>query len=261
MHNAGFRSLDLPFSYSAFDIDDAAAAIQAMRTLGIRGYSVSVPHKETVVSLLDSLENNARTIGAVNTVINTGKKLVGYNTDWIGVSKALEEAAVAVSGKRVVVFGAGGAAKAGIFALQQLGAGEIVLSNRTAERGEKVAAEFGLKFVSADKVEALLKDGISLLINSTPSGSHLDQSKEKSPLLNFFQNNSVTDSSKPLPTYFEMVTVPTDTAKAAQESGARLVDGSRMLFFQALEQFRLFTETEPPSEAMNTALSDELRRV
>ena len=91
MHNAGFAELGLPFAYVAFDTEDTAHALDTMRRLGFRGFSLTIPHKETALPLLDECSREASVIGAVNTVVNSGKSLFGENTDWIGVRDSLLE--------------------------------------------------------------------------------------------------------------------------------------------------------------------------
>ena len=250
MHNAGFAELGLPFAYVAFDTEDTAHALDTMRRLGFRGFSLTIPHKETALPLLDECSREASVIGAVNTVVNSGKSLFGENTDWIGVRDSLLEARVEVRGKDALMFGAGGAARAGIFALKEMGARRIVVCNRTPERANALALQFG---VEAAPFESLAPQEFSLIINSTPLGSHLDAGPN--PLELFYQRKAAA-----LPAYFEMVTRDTPLLAKVRECGAPAVSGSRMLLYQALEQFRLFTGTPAPKAAMERALADELRR-
>lgn len=253
MHNAGFKALGLPFCYVAFDIEDTAAALQAMRKMGFRGLSLTIPHKENALPLLDSIDPTAKTIGAVNTVINDGRALTGYNTDWIGIRDALGEAKIEVKGKKVLIYGAGGAARAAVLALQKLEAAEIFLCNRSAPRAEALAKEFKTKSVLETALPELAAAGeIDLIVNSTPIGSKLESGP--SPLSVFFTEVF----AKSRPALFEMVTRETPLEKAARAAAVKVVSGSRMLLFQALEQFRLFTTHEAPSEILDAALQTAL---
>jgi len=252
MHNAGFRELGLPFFYVAFDTEDTAQALSAMRSLGFRGLSLSIPHKEKAIAFLDSLDERAQQIGAVNTVINDGNKLSGFNTDWIGIREALKESKIDLLGKNILLYGAGGAARAAILALKELSVGQVILCNRTPERAEKLAKEFGLPSIKENEISSTLANEFHLLVNSTPIGSKLDSSE--SPLLSFFK----TPNSLNPPAVFEMVTRETPLEKAARAAGVTVVSGSRMLLYQALEQFRLFTTQEAPREVLDSALRSAL---
>lgn len=254
MHNAGFQNLGLPFTYVAFDTEDTAAAIQAMRKLGIRGYSLTIPHKEIAFSLVDDLSPEAKAIGAVNTVINTGTRLLGENTDWLGVQSALKEGAVSVQGRRVLMLGAGGAARAGIYALQRMGAKEIVISNRSFGRAQDLAAEFSITALSLSDLAAQQASDFSLLVNSTPVGSHLHPGENA--LAGFYNGKQ----GKELPAYFEMATFPTPLLEKVKQLGGKTVEGSRMLLFQAEAQFLLFTGQSAPLSAWKTPYSPSFKR-
>lgn len=237
MHNAGYRALDLSFSYHAFKTRDTSLAMLALRELGFRGLSLTIPHKEPAVELVDELSKEALSIGAINTAVNYGGRVVGYNTDLSGITEALKEAGFKGEGKTALVYGAGGAARAALFALSQLGLEEVFLSNRTEERAKKLAADFAASFAPLEKLSSLA-GSIDLIINATPAGVPFDLSGL---------------SSKHL--VFDMVTHQTELLRAAKEKGAKTVPGLRMLLYQALEQFRLFTENEPPRSVMEQALN------
>ncbi|MFN8391891.1 MAG: shikimate dehydrogenase [Bdellovibrionota bacterium] len=256
MHNAGFQAAQLPFVYAAFDISKTGVAIQAMRDLKIRGFSVTIPHKETALQLVDVLHPDARAIGAINTVVNSGTKLYGLNTDWIGIRDALAEQGCDVRNKHVVVFGAGGAARAAIFAMQRLGAARILICNRSVNRAQELASAFGTETCSLDELSRNLQADVSLIINCTPLGSALNAGEN--PLVPLVQLLQCGPGGAGLPAVFDMVTRPTPLTTEAQKRGCNVIFGARMLLHQAFEQFRLFTEKEPPKEAMELALQREL---
>ena len=120
MHNAAYRALGLDYVYVAFGTEDTAGAAAAMRSLGVRGLGVTMPHKLRIIEHLDAIDDEARAIGAVNTVVNERGRLTGYNVDWIGAVRAFREA-LEVSTARVAVIGAGGGARAIVYGLAREG--------------------------------------------------------------------------------------------------------------------------------------------
>ncbi|MCC6220901.1 MAG: hypothetical protein IT291_06650, partial [Deltaproteobacteria bacterium] len=182
MHNAAFRALNLPFSYVAFNTTDTAFVIEAMRRLGIRGLSLTIPHKEIAFSLVDEVEGPAQKVGAINTVVNSGATLTGFNTDVFGITQALREAHVDdLSGKNVLILGAGGAARAAIYAAGELGATSVSLANRTDHRAELLAKDFSGQNVihlRSDELPNVSLADFTLIINATPLGSIATDSAE-----------------------------------------------------------------------------------
>ncbi len=137
MHRAAYAHLGVPATYEAFRVDEATEIVETIRRLGLGGASVTIPFKETVMPLLDGIDPAATAIGAVNTVCREGDRLVGYNTDWSGLIKDLE-AWTTLPGKRFVVLGAGGAARAAVFGLIQARAIPMVI-NRTESRAREIS--------------------------------------------------------------------------------------------------------------------------
>ncbi len=236
MHNAVFRELNLDYVYVAFDTEETDAAVSAMRTLGFRGFSLTIPHKERAVGLVDLLTESAREIGAVNTIVNHGSRLSGFNTDWIGIERAVQEAGVDIEGGAVVILGAGGAARAAVYASRILKASLITIVNRTTERAEKLAGEFGVAYAPAEALQSVCKDA-KLIFNATPLGSHLATSSvHLQPRFETLRRECAI---------FEMVYGPTDFVRSAQAARLRTITGDRMLLYQAVEQNLLFTGMEP----------------
>lgn len=261
MHNAAFRAAGLNAFYVAFDTADTVGAIAAMRTLGIRGYSMTLPHKEASVTLVDELSPEVLVVGALNTILNDQGKLFGFNTDIDGVERAFKEEAVDVQQKRVLVLGAGGAARATAYALMKLGASEIVISNRTDTRAEQVASELSSCVQSPSKTGVVFSalpysqltgqlSSFAVLANTTPVGSHL-QPEGKFPF-----SLSALESR---PVVFDAVTRETKFLRAARERGCCTITGVRMLLHQAVRQFELFTGlSQAPVVEMEQALLREL---
>jgi shikimate dehydrogenase len=252
MHNAGFKALGLAFSYVAIDTVDTQSAISAMRTLGFRGYSLTIPHKERALHLVDKLSDAAKEIGAINTIVNDGENLLGENTDWIGIVNAIKAQSVETKDETALIYGAGGAAKAAIFSLKKLGFKKILIANRTEERAKQLAEQFEIEFIPNIEVSDALKNSVKLFVNSTPIGSKLSELCDEFPFA-----ISVFNSSHAV---FEMVTTETELIKKARELGAQVVLGEKMLLEQALKQFELFTGERAPVEQMRQALSLELRK-
>ncbi len=246
MHNAAFKALKLNYFYTAFDTDDTRAAISAVRTLGIKGLSVTIPHKEEVMYLLDEREGGAGKIRAINTIVNDGEKLSGYNTDSYGVVEAIKESGVEVNGTRVILYGAGGASRACVYALQELGVKDVLIYNRTYKRAKRIADDFDIKVIREKELIKELESGSSsLFINSTPIGSHLrPNSKYPFPV----------DGWKYQIPIFDMVTKKTELIKEGEKRGVKVIEGARMLLHQAIEQCRLFTKRKPPIKEMEKSL-------
>ncbi|MBV9948201.1 MAG: shikimate dehydrogenase [Myxococcales bacterium] len=249
LHEAGYRALGLPFAYVPFAVEPARLgdAIRGMRALGIRGLGVSQPFKETVIALLDDLDPVARRIGAVNTIVNGDGTLVGHNTDWMGATRALEEVRP-VSGARVLLVGAGGAARAIAFGLREKGA-RTAITNRDAARAERLAAEAGAQPVPWAETRSAAR--YDVVINATSAGQRSSEGERQSEA-------SVVPESALAPglVVFDIVYKPFETplVRAARRRGATAIHGGRMLLFQAAAQFELYTGSPAPLPDMERAL-------
>lgn len=248
MHNAGFEHLGLPFVYLAFEPkpEGLADAFRGMRGLGIRGFSVTKPYKEAVIPFLDDLDPVARAIGAVNTVLNDGGRLVGYNSDWVGAVSALEEASP-IAGKKVVLLGAGGAGRAVAYGLRKAG-GLVRVYNRTAEKAASLAKEFGLE--GAGTMDDIVPDW-DILVNTTSVGMKGAGEEGKSPLpRGFFEGKGGKG------VVLDAIVVPriTPLLAEAERAGLATVNGARMTLLQGAFQFKLFTGKDAPLDAMEKAL-------
>jgi shikimate dehydrogenase len=252
MHEAGYRALGLPFTYIPFEVRDLVGAIAGMRGLGIRGFGVSHPFKQAVMPMLDALDPIAERIGAVNTIVNTDGHLVGHNTDWIGATRALEEVRP-IEDARVLLLGAGGAARAVAFGLLEKHA-RLTLANRDAAKGAALAADLGAGVeVIAWERRSECAPAFDVLVNATSIGQ-LDVRPDESP---------VPESALPGregAVVMDIVYKPIDTplVRAARARGTTVVHGGRMLLHQATAQFRLYTGHDAPMAAMLGALERAL---
>jgi shikimate dehydrogenase len=241
MHNAAFAALGIDAVYLAFDVGPAglAAALRGARALGVRQFAVSIPHKEAVIPHLDAIDATARRIGAVNTITRDGERLLGANTDWLGAVRALERE-TELGGRRAVVLGAGGAARAAVFGLLERGARVHVL-NRTRERAEQVAADLGAS--GAGVLADLAGLACDVLVNTTSVGLREDAS----PV--------VTDAIPKNAVVLDAVYDPSRTRLLleAEARGARCIAGKWWLVHQAAAQFELWTDREAPIETMADA--------
>jgi shikimate dehydrogenase len=238
-------------AYGLFDIplEKLAAELPKIKALGLRGFNVTVPHKIAVMEFLDGVDDAAQKIGAVNTVIARDGKWLGSNTDAYGFITHLRAALGDLTPylSRVVLLGAGGAARAALVALKEAGAGEILLTNRTAAAAESLAQEFGAHAVPWEKREAALA-GATLLVNSTSLGM-----QTKAPLVLDLASLPAAAA------VYDIVYAPreTDLLRAATQRGNRTVDGLGMLFYQAERAFFLWHGITPE---VNAALQQEVMR-
>jgi shikimate dehydrogenase len=246
--NAAFAAAGLDLVYVALQVPagEGAAAAEAMRTLGISGLSVTMPHKEDVISALDELSAAAQALGAVNCIVNTEGHLVGHNTDGAGFIAALGDVDFDPNGKSVLVLGAGGAARAVTLALVEAGAAAVGVFNRSPGRAELAASGAG-DAASAVGPEALADFTASadLVVNATPVGMDPDDGSPL-PIELIERHHLVADLI-----YHPAVT---PLLAAADAAGATTINGEGMLLLQAAEAFRLMTGVEPPVGAMRKAM-------
>lgn len=248
MHNAAFEQLGLNFAYLAFRVEDVESAIRGVRALGLRGLSVTVPHKVAVIPFLDAVDPVAQSIGAVNTVVNENGHLKGYNTDWTGFVRSLE-AHVPAAGRQVVLLGAGGAARAIAFGLREKGA-RLTILNRTEEleMARTLAAEIGCPYGDLNRIDVVT--AADVVVNATSLGM--------APL----QDRTVIDAAhlRPEQTVIDIVYNPMETRflREAKARGCRTVPGYEMLLLQGVAQFELWTGKTAPVELMRTILVKRL---
>ena len=250
MHNAAIKHLGIDAEYKLFDIDpedseELANFCYESDLNGIKGFSVTMPYKLAIMTYMDQYDPLAKAVGSVNTVINEDSKLIGYNTDAMGAIKALQEKTNLI-GKKVLVMGAGGAARSIAHGLKDFQS-EIYIYNRTIEKAEELAKEFEVEAIDLPRVQTADFD---IIINATPVGM-LPNTKESLLHAEHIPSHAVV---------MDIVTNPLETQllKEAKKSGAQTISGERMLLNQAIEQFKLFFDQEPPVEVMEEALYERL---
>ena len=258
MQNAAFEAANLDYVYVALAVrgDAVAHCAEAVRTLQIRGLNVTVPHKVAIIPTLDEVDPLAKRIGAVNTVVNEGGKLKGYNTDGPGFMRALTESGLNVAGKTVVVLGAGGGARAVAYSLAEAGA-KLAILNRSVERAEALARE-----ISASRSEhvgyaplerACLRERLSaadVLVNTTSVGMSPDTGATPCPQDLLREGLHVCDI-----VYHPLLT---RLLREAEDVGATTVGGAEMLIQQGAKAFELFTGVPAPVDVMRRAVMERL---
>lgn len=253
MHNAAFAALSLNGIYVPMPVQNVVDGLKGLAALGFTGVSVTVPHKETVMEYLDEIDPVARRIGAVNTLLfrshpDSGAVVSrGFNTDWLGSNLALAEQ-MKLAGSSILILGAGGAAKAVGFGLVEAGA-EVVICNRSEEKGQELARWLGCGFCPTDQLAGIQAEG---LVNTTSVGMepHADGIPIDPDLLSGF--SVVMDI-----VYAPLTTTLLHKAAAA---GCRTIDGLSMLLYQGAVQFKIWTGKQPPQDVMRDALLTELAR-
>ena len=256
MHNAAFDELGMDYAYVAFDVNptDLQTAIEGAKSLNIKGFNVTIPHKIEVMKFLNEIDEVAGLIGAVNTI--DFKNLKGYNTDGIGAVRAIEEV-TSIKNKNVVVAGAGGASRAISFYLAKYGAESMAILNRNVEKAQGLAADVSqsgligeVKADSISEIRNYLKDA-DILVDTTPIGMHPNISDEPIAFAEDMDEDLVV---------FDAVYNPNGTVllKEAIKAGANPVYGIKMLLYQGAESFKIWTGRDAPVDVMEKALKDTL---
>ena len=247
IHNALFKEKDINAVYMLFKVENIATFIDVVKKFGIDGLSVTIPHKESVIKYLDEIDPIAKKIGAVNTVINRNGKLVGHNTDCPAAINALEKivnkSGSLIQNKKVVIIGAGGAARALAFGLKEKGA-NIKLVNRTFERCVELADEVGCSYGKLPETGEIDAD---VLINTSSVGMY--PNVEDSPVSDAMLKQDMI--------LFDVVYNPQETKllKDAKANGCVTLDGVEMFVGQAALQFELFTGKKPQTDLMKDIIA------
>jgi shikimate dehydrogenase len=245
MHNRAFREVGYNGVYVAIQVRDIEAAVGAIRSLSIRGVSITVPHKTAVLPFLDHIDPMARKIGAVNTIVNQKGELWGYNTDSEAAISALK-VMDSLSGRKVAIIGAGGAARAVGFGLVREKM-PVMIVNRTASRGRELADSLGADFQHPEEFQPA--DG-DILVNTTPVGMwpRIDASP--------FPHERL----EPGMMVMDLIYNPLRSRllQEAAARGCRVLNGIPMFVHQGELQFKLWTGQEPPRAAMMQAVTQAL---
>jgi shikimate dehydrogenase len=270
MHNAAFAALGLNWRYLAFEVDpkNLRAAIEGARAMGFAGLNLTVPHKLLAVDMVDELDASAKTWGAVNTIRfgvppsggqgqnaeppegGTPNKIraIGYNTDADGLANSLrEDLQIELHGKKVLLFGAGGAGRTAALKLAAENVAELFLVNRTASKAEEIAGEIKKQFPSVKISSGYPKANVDLLLNATSLGLKLE---DGSPL------DEKQFSLKQTRAVYDMIYQPAETKllAAAKAAGCKTANGIGMLVQQGAKAFEIWAGQPAPVAVMRRAV-------
>lgn len=259
MQEAAFAALGLNWRYLTVEVApaDLAAAIGGVRAFGMRGINLTIPHKVAVMQYLDEIAPDAAVIGAVNTVRRAGDRLIGENTDGKGFLRGVRaDAGMDAKGKRAVVLGAGGAARAIVTELALAGASDLVVVNRSVERGEAMTSDLESKTKAPIRFEPWrgtfrVSGDTDLLVNATSVGLYPNSAAMPEVDLS---------GAKPDMLVSDVVFNPPETRLLAEarRRGLPVLDGLSMLVYQGVIGFQLWTGQDPPEQVMKDALRTAL---
>jgi len=257
MHNAAIRALGLDYVYVPFSVppENIPAAVEGIRALGIVGVNVTIPHKQSIIPFVDELEDDARMIGSVNTIVNKDGKLVGSSTDGEGFLRSLAEVGFNVSGCKAVVLGAGGAGRAVSFALARSDAGVTVVDEvgeRASALAEDISSRFGQNSAKSAEIDDLGEyvSRANLLVNCTPVG--MSPNFDRSPVPQSMLRRGLA--------VYDLVYTPlrTKLLRDAESVGALAISGVKMLVYQGALSFEKWTGVSPPIDVMERAVLEGL---
>jgi len=259
MHNHAFKELDLDYVYLPFDISSTGLhdSLKGMVALGIRGFNVTLPHKERIMEYMDELSDSAKIVGAVNTVVSDNGKLIGYNTDVTGIIKTLDEFKAEIKGATVSVLGAGGAARSAIYTLiNHFNVKKINIINRTVEKAESLKDYFSSKMLFTkiktyelfppDVTEVLAKS--KLIINTSSVGMSPDEDDTPTSIPESFNKKQIVFDIIYNPEYTKFLAL-------AKEQGALTINGLKMFVEQGARSFDLWTNEAMPTDQILELLS------
>ncbi len=261
IHNAGYAKLGLDFVYVANRVEDVKSCLSGMRALeNFRGMSITIPHKIEAIQYVDTISKKDLAIGSINTVVNKNGKLEGLNTDGPGAMKALEDAGVDFNNKRILMLGAGGAARAIAFNLawdpriQDLTLMDIdqnLLQSLGRDLTEKTSTPIHIQQMNSDTLTAAMQLA-DIIVHCTPVGMHPKTDATLVPVECFKKNQVV----------FDVVYTPLETRllKEAASCGAKVVSGVEMFIHQAALQFEKFTGEKAPVQTLRDVVMAHLHQ-
>ncbi len=257
MLNHAFQECGLNAAYAAFHVKPGmlGAAIQGIKALHFRGLNVTIPYKVEVMAFLDGLDETARIIGAVNTIVNDNGKLIGYNTDGIGYARSLsEETGLTLQGKTVLLIGAGGAGRGIAYALAKAGAAKVWVSNRTRAKADELAAYIAqlteTQVIAAEGIAEII-DQVDLVVNNTSLGMHPNIAEV--PLNSNLLHSRLVVS--------DIIYTPMETRllKEAKAMGCTTHGGLGMFIYQGAYAFEYWTGKTAPIQAMREIVLKSLK--
>jgi shikimate dehydrogenase len=279
MHNAAFKHLGLNYIYVPFNVkkENLSNAIAGANALNIKGLNVTIPHKIKVLNEIDKFDFMANMIGAVNTIQFKEGKTKGFNTDGIGAIRAIEEV-TDLKNKKVVIVGAGGASRAVSFQIAISGINELVILNRNVKKAKsliydtekllkadffadnsyenkvyRINSDLSFKYGGLDSLEKELEDS-DILIDATPLGLYPNNNDEPVATADILHSNLIIN---------DLVYNPIETSliKEAKKADAVTIPGTKMLVYQGLESFKIWTGIDAPKDIMEEAVNYRLSKI
>jgi shikimate dehydrogenase len=249
IQNAWFKDKKINYVYVAFCIEnkDLKQATQAIKVFGMPGANVTVPHKIKIMQYLDKIDKSAQMIGSINTIINKDGKLIGYNTDWNGFAQDLKDKKVLVKNKNVFVVGAGGGAKAVLYALYRLKAKKIFLTSKFYEEAKEVSKKYkNIEVLNINKISNMSFDKIDVMVNASTCGMN------PKDIMSF----SINNFKKDLIIYDLIYNKQTPFKQFAGKNKLKYFSGIGMLVQQGAFGFQMWTGKKP-----NIKLATELIKI
>jgi shikimate dehydrogenase len=257
LHNAAFGALRINANYEAWDVQPEGLdkAVAALRRIDCLGANVTAPHKEAAVALVDEVSGEVDDLGALNTIVNQGGRLIGSNTDAGGLARWLRQASIDPAGRPCLVLGAGGAARSAVWALADAGASSVLVLNRTPQRAHDLVTTLKPRLPHVELVWGALGRAAqpmaqpwAVVVNATSLGHH-GQAPDVHP--SCYSPDSVA---------IELAYNPRETSfmAAARQAGARAENGLGMLLQQAALAFERWTGQTPPMDAFERAITQRV---
>ncbi len=260
MHNAMFKELNLDFALVSFKVEETelSDAVKGIRALGIKGGNVTLPHKTSIMKLLDEIDDSSKEVDSVNTFLNDNGILKGFNTDGIGALKALEENGISLKNKKVVIIGAGGASKSISHVVAMESPSELVILNRNISKAKSIADKINKKLgkkarvfeLSSENLKSELKD-TDILINCSSVG--MKPNLNETTVSKEFLHKNLT--------VMDIIYNPLETRllKEAKSVGAKTINGIGMLVNQGALAFEIWTGKKAPVELMRRVAIENLK--
>ena len=239
LFNSVFEKTHVDAFYTRIHAESCQDVIQSIRKLNIIGANITTPFKEEIIPLLDELSTDAEQIGAVNTILNDNGHIKGFNTDFVGVVKAIVEFGIDIFGKRCLVLGAGGASKATVYGLVNAGA-EVIIANRTLSKAQEISNHFGCNVISLDEINDL--NGVDVIVSTLLPNVSL-------PNIHWDKNVKLFIDAN----YRKSI-----LSEEVQNAGIKVIRGDRWLIHQAIAAFNIYTGFEPQVELLNAAFNLKL---